>query len=73
LAPFVTNFAGELEAAVEAGLVEVDNRRQRATAMFLTTVSHLCSLVLAESGSDLESTADYVASRFCLRGVGIKQ
>ena len=72
LAPFVTLFTGELEAAVEAGLVDVDNPKQCATAIFLTTVSHLCPLVLADSGSDLDSTAQFVA-RFCLRGVGIEQ
>jgi AcrR family transcriptional regulator len=70
LRPFVDLIAGELEAAVDHGLLEIDNVRQYATALFLTTVSNLCPLVLAEENVDQSDAAQFVA-RFCLRGLGV--
>jgi AcrR family transcriptional regulator len=70
LRPFVDLIARELERAAEHGVVQLDNIRQFATALFLTTVSNLCLLVLVQDESEQAQTAQFVA-RFCLRGLGI--
>ncbi len=70
LEPFVDILAVEVEAAQAQGAGRVGDVRRQATAVFLTTVSHLCPLVLADQEADPADTADFVAD-FCLRGLGI--
>jgi AcrR family transcriptional regulator len=69
LRPFVDLISRELEAAVDQGLLHIDNIRRYATAMFLTTVSNLCPLVLAEPDGDQSEAGQFVAD-FCLRALG---
>jgi TetR/AcrR family transcriptional regulator len=69
LNPYVDLIAGELEAAQARGDVELPDPRRSATAVFLTTVSHLCPLVLADREADPASAASFVAD-FCLRALG---
>ena len=70
LSPFVDLLEAELLRAEAEGAFVLGEPRRHAAALFLTVVSHLCPLVLADAPVDDVDAADFV-SRFCLRALGM--